>query len=339
VSSPSDQIGPIGGSFTLTNCPNNGPTCTGFFSTAESDGGKSWMGGYRAERNALLKFIADNHILNVVVLTTDDHQLRINELGYFTQFDGNGTPIQSSYVRAPRAFQIVVGPIGATGPDAITDHSIANILQLAENFEAQQIALGIDPIGLDPSYPGLHDVSREGDTQADTNRQPFDFYSPDTFNYATLEIGACPTLAVTVKGINSYAVNTFPQPSVANPLRQILHFEIDADGQPPAIQSVVAAPSVLWPPNHKMVPVTVTVGATDNCGVVSEKIVSVTSNESQGGSADWQVTGDLSLLLRAERDGSGSGRTYTITVEVKDAAGNASRRAVNVIVPHSMGGG
>src|SRR5262249_37663489 len=252
ISSPIDQIGPIGGAFTLTNGPNNGP---GTFSSVESDGGKSWMGGYRAERNALLKFIADNHIKNVVFLTTDDHQLRINELGYFTQFDANGTPIQSSYTRVPRTFLIVAGPIGATGPDAITDHSIANSLTLAQNFAARQIALGIDPIGLDPLYPGLRDVRREGDAQADVLRQAFDFYSPDTFNYATLEVGACPTLTVTVKGINSYAVNTFPQPTSSNPVREILSFKVDADDTSPVIQSVAATPNVLWPPNNKMVPV------------------------------------------------------------------------------------
>src|SRR5262249_52785357 len=93
VSSPIDQIGAIG---------------------SGADGGKSWMGGYRAERNALLKFIADHHIDHVVFLSTDDHQLRVNELGYFTQFDSNGTPIQSSYTRVPGVFEIVVGPIGAT---------------------------------------------------------------------------------------------------------------------------------------------------------------------------------------------------------------------------------
>jgi phosphodiesterase/alkaline phosphatase D-like protein len=117
VSSPIDQIGPIGGSFTLTNGPNNTP---GTYSTTESDGGKSWMGGYRYDRNQLLQFIADNHIDHVVFLSTDDHQLRVNELGYFTQFDANRTPIQSSYTRVPGAFEVVAGPIGATGPDGIT---------------------------------------------------------------------------------------------------------------------------------------------------------------------------------------------------------------------------
>jgi 3-phytase/alkaline phosphatase D len=224
VSSPIDQIGPVGGSFTLTNGPNDGP---GTYSTTESDGGKSWMGGYRAERNELLKFIADNHIDHVVFLSTDDHQLRINELGYFTEFDANGTPIQSSYTRVPGAFEILDGPIGATGPDLITDHSFANIQTLAENFAAQQIALGLDPIGLDPTFAGLENVSREGDPTAATSPKPFDFYSPDTFNYAALNVSADgSTLTVTVDGINSYAANAFPQPGAGNPVRQILQFQI-----------------------------------------------------------------------------------------------------------------
>ena len=121
ISSPIDQIGAIG---------------------SGADGGKSWMGGYRVERNRLLKFIADNQIDNVVFLSTDDHQIRINELGYFTQFDANNTPIQSSYVRAPKVFEIVAGPIGATGPGAITEHSFAHIQSLTRTLVNHQIAAG-----------------------------------------------------------------------------------------------------------------------------------------------------------------------------------------------------
>jgi phosphodiesterase/alkaline phosphatase D-like protein len=230
ISSPIDQIGPIGGSFTIDNSADPNTTQPGFTSS-ESDGGKSWMGGYRAERNALLKFIADNHIDHVVFESTDDHQVRINEVGYFTQFDQNGTPIQSSYTRVPGAFEIVVGPIGATGPDTITDHSIANIQALAQSFTSQQSARGIDPIGLDPNFPGLINVSREGDPNANAYRSAFDFYSPDTFNFADLQVD--PTgqnLTVTIDGINSYATNTFPQPNANNPLRQILQFTITTNG-------------------------------------------------------------------------------------------------------------
>src|SRR5262249_58897645 len=49
---------------------------------ADLDGTKSWEGGYRVERDRLLKYIADNSIDNVVFLTTDNHNTMINNLRY-----------------------------------------------------------------------------------------------------------------------------------------------------------------------------------------------------------------------------------------------------------------
>lgn len=185
-----------------------------------ADGGKSWMGGYRAERNELLKFIADNGIKNVVFLSCDDHQNRINELTY----TDNGV------VKVlPNALSIVDGPIGATGPDTVTDHSFANIKSLADKLAATQTAAGVNPIGLAANFPGLKNLVREGDPTASTSPQPIDFYSPDTFNYTTFDISADgKTLNINVQGINSSATNTFPEPSAANPVRSILSFSLDA---------------------------------------------------------------------------------------------------------------
>ncbi|HEX9505405.1 MAG TPA: HYR domain-containing protein, partial [Acidimicrobiia bacterium] len=109
-----------------------------------------------------------------------------------------------------------------------------------------------------------------------------------------------------------------------------------------ALRSLGASPSVLWPPNHRMVPVTVTADVQDAVGVAATRIVSVASSEAPDGKGgktgpDWQVTGDMTLLLRAQRDGGGSGHVYTITVESRDAAGNVATAAVNVLVPHDQG--
>jgi hypothetical protein len=44
------------------------------------------------------------------------------------------------------------------------------------------------------------------------------------------------------------------------------------------------------------------------------------------------LTGDLTLNVRAETSSPRHDRVYTVTVETRDAAGNASRKAVKVIV-------
>lgn len=115
------------------------------------------------------------------------------------------------------------------------------------------------------------------------------------------------------------------------------------DTTPPEI-TLSVTPDTLWPPNHKMVEVSVDVSAADNCDSNPVcMITSVASNESMDGlgdgdtAPDWEITGDLTLKLRVERSGQGDGRMYTITVDCTDASGNTSTQTVEVTVPHDKG--
>jgi probable HAF family extracellular repeat protein len=109
------------------------------------------------------------------------------------------------------------------------------------------------------------------------------------------------------------------------------------DRTAPVINSVTADPNSIWPPNKSMVPVTVTVAATDNGNAVPvSKIVSVTCNETIG-TSDVKITGALTVSLIADRNGNGNGRVYTIKVACTDASGNTSTATVNVTVPHDQG--
>jgi len=104
------------------------------------------------------------------------------------------------------------------------------------------------------------------------------------------------------------------------------------NSNPPVIQSVTANLNVLNPPNHQLVPVTVSVVLSDTCGARPvSKIVSITSSETIS-PGDIQFTGDLSVLLAASRDPSGPGRVYTITVQSTNASGNSSTASVMVTV-------
>ncbi|HUW35039.1 MAG TPA: hypothetical protein VM223_25795, partial [Planctomycetota bacterium] len=118
------------------------------------------------------------------------------------------------------------------------------------------------------------------------------------------------------------------------------------DTTPPAIQSAWAQPHVIWPPNHKMIAVAVGAVVSDPCDPQATfRIVSVVSSEPNDGlgkgdtSPDWEITGETTVNLRAERYGSGTGRTYTITLEARDACSNASTTQAIVIVPHDQSGG
>ena len=91
-----------------------------------------------------------------------------------------------------------------------------------------------------------------------------------------------------------------------------------------------------------MVAVTLTATATDAANApVTFRILSATSSEPDNGLGDGDTAGDIVLTgpmtldLRAERSGNGPGRVYTITVEARDAIGNASTKIVTVSVPRN----
>jgi len=113
------------------------------------------------------------------------------------------------------------------------------------------------------------------------------------------------------------------------------------------VLTATASKTFLWPPNHRMVPITIAVRASDNGGGAPSIGATVASNEPVDGlgdgdtAPDWtnptiDASGNISLQLRAERAGTGNGRTYTVSVTATDAAGNSTTVPVDVVVPHDM---
>ena len=112
--------------------------------------------------------------------------------------------------------------------------------------------------------------------------------------------------------------------------------EDDADTTAPTIAWVHASPDTLWPPNNQMVPVTLTVDASDDSGATpSCALVGVASTDPHPG--DMEQTGPMSASLRASKT-SGGERGYTLTVQCTDAAGNLSTATATVRVPKSANG-
>lgn len=115
----------------------------------------------------------------------------------------------------------------------------------------------------------------------------------------------------------------------------------ELDTIPPSI-SVEVEPSLIWPPNNKMVNVTSNVTVSDDqdpAPVIS--LVSVTCNECDPQNADIQGievgAADLSFAVRAARTGQPkSGRVYTVVYSATDAAGNRSEASTTITVPHDQ---
>jgi hypothetical protein len=127
-----------------------------------------------------------------------------------------------------------------------------------------------------------------------------------------------------------------------------------------------ASQRLLWPPNHKMKRVEFVVAAADDCDAadqVSLLSVLVTSSEPDNGIGDGNTTGDVQgsdgylsavdvtsnfsfdensqvfvgeVALRAERSGSGTGRTYSVVFKLADSSGNVSLANCQVAVPRSL---
>jgi hypothetical protein len=104
---------------------------------------------------------------------------------------------------------------------------------------------------------------------------------------------------------------------------------------PPVITNVSATPSVLWPPNHQFVDVTIHYTETAPCPTSCS--LSVTSNEPpvDDKTPEFIVVDAHHVQLRAERLGTGDGRIYTITITCTNAAGPTTK-TVTVTVPHDQ---
>ena len=121
---------------------------------------------------------------------------------------------------------------------------------------------------------------------------------------------------------------------------------INLDKTPPVVTCTNNAPW-LWPPNHKMVTVTLGVGVNGGLsGAAGFTLQSATSNEPDNGLGDGDTandiqgfspgTADITGQLRAERSGKGNGRVYSVGYQGADLAGNVTPCTTTVVVAHDQ---
>jgi uncharacterized lipoprotein YddW (UPF0748 family) len=107
--------------------------------------------------------------------------------------------------------------------------------------------------------------------------------------------------------------------------------------------SLSASPNRIWPPNGKMIPVTLTLNGSDAVSGLSSVSYTITdeygtslsipARSLSGNAASWTET----LPVEARRSGGDlDGRLYQVTATITDAAGNTSTATTDIIVGHDQ---
>ncbi len=121
----------------------------------------------------------------------------------------------------------------------------------------------------------------------------------------------------------------------------VARLDPDLSDNPPDCSNAFPGTGMLWPPNHKLVGVTVS-GVTDPEGTpVVINIDSIAQDEAVDGKGsgatcpDAGGVGSDTAQLRAERSGKGDGRVYHLSFTATDEGGKQCNGVVNICVPHS----
>jgi cysteine-rich repeat protein len=118
------------------------------------------------------------------------------------------------------------------------------------------------------------------------------------------------------------------------------------ENERPVCTNAFATPDALWPPNHRLVPISVAGVADPDGDPVSITVLSVHQDEPVNGLGDGSTSpdgggvGTDTALVRGERAGNpnvpGDGRVYTIRFDADDSKGGVCEGAVTVCVPHDQ---
>ncbi len=155
-----------------------------------------------------------------------------------------------------------------------------------------------------------------------------------TCNDATSGVYSCTGLVtVTKEGANQIITGTAVDIAGNTATASVV---LNIDKTPPSISSLAASPSILWPPNHKMVDVAIGGGASDSLSGIASTLITVT--DEYGVYNNMTVPGFGSTIqLEAWREGTDKdGRVYTITAVVTDKAGNQTTATTTALVPHDI---
>jgi len=229
----------------------------------------------------------------------------------------DGTFEQAVDFAAEKTYGIVVTATNEVGSSTSVQRNVI--------YDITPPALGIDPVPSPTSRPSL---SVTGTREAGT---------AITVTSATATVGevsypTATTWLVDISGLRE-GENVITAASADAAGNAVTATATVVLATKPLEITITATPDVIWPPNHQMVPVTIT-GGVEAYGS-SIKSVSISVSDEYGKFKYNNLTFGSTVMLEAWRNGNDTdGRKYTITVVVTDKGGITASKTATVTVPH-----
>lgn len=323
------------------------------------DGSKAYV--YHASAGVVSKLAID------ALDNVTDTGVRITGVGTAPNFFGVDqiavTPTGSIYVRSTSAYRVISAATDAViaGPTAIAGGTGGGVATLCRHNRPPNADAGQDQ-EVPCTSPGGASVTLNATASSDPDLDSLGFLWSVPSGIVLDDASSATPTGVFPLGITTATVTvTDGKGGISTDSVVVSVF----DATPPDVVCT-ADRSSLWPPNHNMVPVTIVVAASDMCATPGQLLltrVQVASSEPDDadGIGDGSTVGDTvgvdgysspvevalaftydvasqqyigTIPLRAERDGTGSGRSYAITATVQDPSGNQSSSGCVVVVPH-----
>jgi cysteine-rich repeat protein len=115
---------------------------------------------------------------------------------------------------------------------------------------------------------------------------------------------------------------------------------LEVPNLPPSCAGAFLSPDALWPPNHKLVPVTIGGVVDPDDDPVAITVTAIAQDEPVDGTGDGGTCSDATgvgtgtAAVRAERDGGGDGRVYHVAFRASDPSGDFCDGTATACVRH-----
>jgi hypothetical protein len=284
----------------------------------------------------------------------DDGGAILNSVGSLTMLNstlyGNAAIFEGTFPAVGGAIYTEGGPLTLTGCTLTGNVAetlgggISSTPSSGGNLRNTIIAGNMAPSGPDVSGP-VHSQGHNlvGDGTDGTGFDPMDLVGTADNPIDPLlgplqnNAGPTPTMALLVgsPAIATRDITDAPPtdqrgaPRIVNGTIDIGAYEV----QPSPAPSCSVAQSVLWPPNHQLINVGLSIQLNADADPGTQVSVQVYANDNANAS-DAADIGPGTLRLRSERQGNGRGRVYLIVATATDASGQTGFDLCTVVVPH-----